>query len=285
MIRVDSPLPGLKPFLDGVDPRGERLAFIGIHPVRADDFWGPADVFTVSVDGSDYRQLTEGPGPSDGCEYSPDGEWLYFNTENFDGHAQIARMRLDGSDQEQLTFDECVNWFAHFSPDQRWCSYLAFPPGTEGHRADVWVDVRLVRGDDWASSTSVARIFSGQGRSTSTVGRRTVPRSRMSVTRSSPDEHHHARHAGPEGDGTGVAARARRQGRGGHRRNGWRRTSPGRATRPLHATVVFTVRNSAKGERVSDLSTGTRRICELACLLALDAKVLCLDEPTAGIAQ
>ena len=36
---------------------------------------------------------------------------------------------------------------------------------------------------------------------------------------------------------------------------------------------------------VSDLSTGTRRICELACLLALDARVLCLDEPTAGIAQ
>ncbi len=36
---------------------------------------------------------------------------------------------------------------------------------------------------------------------------------------------------------------------------------------------------------VADLSTGTRRITELACLLALDAKVLCLDEPTAGVAQ
>ena len=30
---------------------------------------------------------------------------------------------------------------------------------------------------------------------------------------------------------------------------------------------------------------GTRRITELACLLALEAKVLCLDEPTAGVAQ
>ena len=36
---------------------------------------------------------------------------------------------------------------------------------------------------------------------------------------------------------------------------------------------------------VSDLSTGTRRIVELAALLALDARMLCLDEPTAGIAQ
>jgi ABC-type branched-subunit amino acid transport system ATPase component/ABC-type branched-subunit amino acid transport system permease subunit len=36
---------------------------------------------------------------------------------------------------------------------------------------------------------------------------------------------------------------------------------------------------------ISDLSTGTRRIVELAGLLALDARVLFLDEPTAGLAQ
>ena len=36
---------------------------------------------------------------------------------------------------------------------------------------------------------------------------------------------------------------------------------------------------------VAELSTGTRRIVELAGLLALDAQVLCLDEPTAGVAQ
>jgi len=36
---------------------------------------------------------------------------------------------------------------------------------------------------------------------------------------------------------------------------------------------------------VADLSTGTRRIVELAGLLALDARIMCLDEPTAGIAQ
>jgi len=36
---------------------------------------------------------------------------------------------------------------------------------------------------------------------------------------------------------------------------------------------------------VSDLSTGTRRIVELSGLLAVDADVLCLDEPTAGVAQ
>lgn len=36
---------------------------------------------------------------------------------------------------------------------------------------------------------------------------------------------------------------------------------------------------------MSELSTGTRRIVELASLIALDAKLLLLDEPTAGVAQ
>ncbi|MCY3633342.1 MAG: ATP-binding cassette domain-containing protein [bacterium] len=36
---------------------------------------------------------------------------------------------------------------------------------------------------------------------------------------------------------------------------------------------------------ISDLSTGTRRIVEITGLLALDTRVLCLDEPTAGVAQ
>jgi ABC-type branched-subunit amino acid transport system ATPase component/ABC-type branched-subunit amino acid transport system permease subunit len=36
---------------------------------------------------------------------------------------------------------------------------------------------------------------------------------------------------------------------------------------------------------LSDLSTGTRRIVELASLIALDSKLLLLDEPTAGVAQ
>jgi ABC-type branched-subunit amino acid transport system ATPase component len=36
---------------------------------------------------------------------------------------------------------------------------------------------------------------------------------------------------------------------------------------------------------IASLSTGSRRIVELACLVAQEAKVLLLDEPTAGVAQ
>ena len=36
---------------------------------------------------------------------------------------------------------------------------------------------------------------------------------------------------------------------------------------------------------IGDLSTGTRRIVELACQIALESRILLLDEPTAGVAQ
>ncbi|QMW65087.1 ATP-binding cassette domain-containing protein [Mumia sp. ZJ1417] len=39
------------------------------------------------------------------------------------------------------------------------------------------------------------------------------------------------------------------------------------------------------GRTISELSTGTRRVVELTCLLALEPRVLLLDEPSAGIAQ
>ncbi|GAA0990269.1 TolB family protein [Subtercola frigoramans] len=155
-------IAGLMHFLHGVSPDGERLAFIGLEP-EGDNWWAHANVFTVSSAGDDYRRLTEGVSPFDGSEYSPDGEWLYVNTERFDGHAQLGRMRADGSDLEQLTFDENVNWFPHISPDGRHASYISFPPGTEGHPPDVWVEIKIVDIDDWSSPRTVARVFGGQG--------------------------------------------------------------------------------------------------------------------------
>ncbi len=67
----------------------------------------------------------------------------------------------------------------------------------------------------------------------------------------------------------------------------WPRASArARAQRQDAAELIDFLGLGRYGDRpISELSTGTRRIVELAGLLALDAKVLCLDEPTAGIAQ
>lgn len=40
-----------------------------------------------------------------------------------------------------------------------------------------------------------------------------------------------------------------------------------------------------RGHRVSELSTGTRRVVDLAAIVLADPRLLLLDEPTAGIAQ
>ncbi len=40
-----------------------------------------------------------------------------------------------------------------------------------------------------------------------------------------------------------------------------------------------------RGSQIQELSTGTRRITEIACLVALEPQLLLLDEPSSGVAQ
>ncbi len=64
--------------------------------------------------------------------------------------------------------------------------------------------------------------------------------------------------------------------------------SPGRERRKrveAEELIEFLGLGRYADEFVSNLSTGTRRIVELGTLLAVDARVLLLDEPTGGVAQ
>ena len=156
---------GMLHFLHGVSPDGQKLAFVGVQAeITATSFrFVTAEICTIGADGHGFAQITSGGALSDGPEYSPDGQWLYFNTEAFCGHAQIARMRTDGSEMTRLTDEPTVDWFPHISPDGQFAVHLAYPPGTQGHPADLWVDLKLVRGGDWAGATCVAHLFGGQG--------------------------------------------------------------------------------------------------------------------------
>jgi TolB protein len=163
--RITRDNDGRMHFLHGVSPDGGTLAYIGLQPTGTDG-WPAGNVYTIGVDGSDERQLTTGSKPADGSEYSPDGEWIYLNTEAFStepGHAQIARMRPDGSGIEQLTFDERVNWFPHLSPGGDVAVYLSYPSGTVGHPPDLPVRLCLVRDGAWHEPTVLVELFGGQG--------------------------------------------------------------------------------------------------------------------------
>ena len=83
-------------FLHGVSPDGATLAFVELP---RGEFSVPGRLGLVSSAGDKTRYPDAGSSHLDGPEYSPDGEWLYFNTEEYasrPGHAQLARMPEEG---------------------------------------------------------------------------------------------------------------------------------------------------------------------------------------------
>lgn len=128
---------------------------------------GPAgqkrvNIFTIPAAGGPDTRLTDLPAPHDGPEYSPDGKWIYFNSERASpGHAQCFRMRADGTGIEQLTFDERVNWFPH--PPRREMGGLSeLSARHPGHPADKQVILRLMRPDSGGRRDVIA-FWGGQG--------------------------------------------------------------------------------------------------------------------------
>jgi TolB protein len=150
-------------FLHGVSPDGTTLAFVEL-PVG--DFAAAGRLALVAATGGQTRYPEAGTRHIDGPEYSPDGAWLYLNTEEFDsraGHAQLARVPADGGAREQLVRSETVDWFPHLSPDGNYATYLSFATGTLGHPADLDVEVRVVGTSNWAQVLVRFPVFGGQG--------------------------------------------------------------------------------------------------------------------------
>lgn len=162
---VTDPSNGNLHFLHGVSPDDRFLAYVCLG-FTEDGGQVPGHLRTLNRTNKVDQPLTHGPGPDDGPEYSQNGDWIYFNTERFStipGHAQIAKIRPDGSEMTQLTFDDRVNWFPHQSPDGKHWVYLSYPTGTEGHPADLVVQLRLVSGENWDEPCVLTEFAGGQG--------------------------------------------------------------------------------------------------------------------------
>ncbi len=149
-------------YLHGISPDAKALVYTGVNAV-GDNRWGRVNIWTIPVAGGPDTALTDVMVPNDGAEYSPDGQWIWFNSEQGSpGQAQIFKMRDDGSELTQVTFDERVNWFPHFSRDGQSIVYLSYPPGTQGHPADKDVILRFMN-PDGSGTRDVVRFFGGQG--------------------------------------------------------------------------------------------------------------------------
>jgi TolB protein len=160
LVQRVSPDDGHWHYLHGVSPDGSRLAYVQIG-----HFGEPGRLALLEL-GGHVVIVDTGPGHLDGPEWSPDGAWIYFNTESFTqtpGHAQLARIPDPGGPMERMVASDTVDWFPHLSPNAATASYIAFPTGTLGHPADLDVEVRVVAVSDWSVPLQRYRVFGGQG--------------------------------------------------------------------------------------------------------------------------
>jgi len=144
----------------GWSPDGKTLAFVGQRNGDFDIYTLPADTLAGAPAPHETR-LTTAKGLDDGPEYSPDGNYIYFNSERT-GHMQIWRMKPDGSEQEQVFSDDLNNWFPHISPDGQWMVFLTYSADVTGHPPNKYVMLRLMSLPD-KKITVLAKLFGGQG--------------------------------------------------------------------------------------------------------------------------
>lgn len=138
-----SPTNAFNYYLHGVSPDGRSLACT-VRTISLPLMWGIH--LLSSADGSP-TPVIQGPPSVDGPEWSPDEEWIWFNGQlqaEYPKHAQIFRMRADGTELTQVVASETVDWFPHISPDSTSVAYFSYPKGTEGHPANLGVEIRLL---------------------------------------------------------------------------------------------------------------------------------------------
>ncbi len=123
------------------------------------------NIYKKPIKGGKEVALTDNkPGEHvDGCEYSPDGKYIYYNGSQ-SGTMQLWRTKPDGSEKEQLTFDQYNNWFPHISPDGKWIAYISFEPDIEfnSHPGYKRVTLKLMPASGGAPKV-IAYLYGGQG--------------------------------------------------------------------------------------------------------------------------
>lgn len=142
----------------GWSPDGARLTYTALRD-------GVFDIFTCPVAGGAETKLTCDFDHTDGPDYTPDGDWIWFNGMRA-GSMELWRVRFDGSDLEQMTQDDQVNWFPHPSPDGRNVLFISYAKdgvsAPHDHPRDREVSLRLMPAKGGTPAV-LLDIFGGQG--------------------------------------------------------------------------------------------------------------------------
>lgn len=153
-------------YFHGWSPDGSTMSFVAQRNGS-----GQFDIYRVPAQGGEELQLNADPHHDDGPDYSPDGRWIYLNSDR-SGHEAIWRFPVDGAgleDQkaERVLADGAEDWFPHVSPDGSKLVYLAYPEGTPNHNPrDLQVELKMVTISNGRVSQTpkrLARFTGGQG--------------------------------------------------------------------------------------------------------------------------
>lgn len=150
-------------YFHGWSPDGKTLAFVAQRNGLPD-----YNILRMPAAGGAEIAMTKAPGHNDGPDYSPDGKWLYLNSDRT-GRQSIYRMAStatsnDDARAELLLADGDEDWFPHPSPDGRKLVYIAYPAGTATHNPrTVQVKLRLaaINNNHVASTASTLVIVTG----------------------------------------------------------------------------------------------------------------------------
>ncbi len=153
-------------YFHGWSPDGSTLAFVAQR-----NHSNQYDIYGMPVTRGSEQRLTFNPHQDDGPDYSPDGKWIYINSDR-SGKQAIWRFPAAGAgpdDQkaENVVNDSLQDWFPHVSPDGRKLVYIGYPAGTPTHNPrDVHITLKLVtidRGKVGKSQNILVQAVGGQG--------------------------------------------------------------------------------------------------------------------------
>jgi Tol biopolymer transport system component len=105
--RISHGLLGIGGSIDWSPDGGNLLIYAGPP--------GDKDIFRLQVPDGTYTRLTFG-GNNASAAYSPDGQWIAFNSTRNNDQADLYIMRFDGQLTRQLTDDPEPDWQPRWEP-------------------------------------------------------------------------------------------------------------------------------------------------------------------------